>query len=72
MGIQEHINLGNNYDPSIGMYSLDFYVVLGGPGFSIADKKCKTKCIEAEHRTSKEKAMYWSQRKYDGIISPGK
>ena len=26
-GIQEHIDLGIKYDPSIGIYGLDFYVV---------------------------------------------
>jgi large subunit ribosomal protein L11e len=31
-GIQEHIDLGIKYDPSIGIYGLDFYVVLGRPG----------------------------------------
>lgn len=33
-GIQEHIDLGIKYDPSIGIYGLDFYVVLGRPGKS--------------------------------------
>lgn len=28
-GIQEHIDLGIKYDPSIGIYGLDFYVVCG-------------------------------------------
>ncbi|XP_055455592.1 60S ribosomal protein L11-like [Psammomys obesus] len=37
-GIQEHIDLGIKYDLSIGIYGLDFYVVLDSPGFSIADK----------------------------------
>lgn len=27
-GIQEHIDLGIKYDPSIGIYGLDFYVVI--------------------------------------------
>lgn len=31
-GIQEHIDLGIKYDPTIGIYGLDFYVVLGRPG----------------------------------------
>ena len=53
-GIQEHIDLGIKYDPSIGIYGLDFYVVLGRPGFSIADKKRRTGCIGAKHRISKE------------------
>merc|ERR1711973_425168 len=41
-GIQEHIDLGIKYDPSIGIYGLDFYVVLGRPGFSVAERRRKT------------------------------
>ena len=33
-GIQEHIDLGIKYDPSIGIYGMDFYVVLGRSGNS--------------------------------------
>ena len=62
-GIQEHIDLGIKYDPSIGIYGLDFCVVLGRPGFSIADKKRRTGCIGAKHRISKEEAMRWFQQK---------
>lgn len=41
-GIQEHIDLGIKYDPSIGIYGLDFYVVLGRPGecFSLTLQNC--------------------------------
>uniref|UniRef100_A0A672KNV8 Large ribosomal subunit protein uL5 n=1 Tax=Sinocyclocheilus grahami TaxID=75366 RepID=A0A672KNV8_SINGR len=62
-GIQEHIDLGIKYDPSIGIYGLDFYVVLGRPGFSIADKKRKQGRIGAKHRICKEEAMRWFQQK---------
>ena len=31
-GIQEHIDLGIKYDPGIGIYGMDFYVVLNRPG----------------------------------------
>ena len=31
-GIQEHIDLGLKYDPSVGIYGMDFYIVLGRPG----------------------------------------
>uniref|UniRef100_A0A8C6RAC1 Large ribosomal subunit protein uL5 n=1 Tax=Nannospalax galili TaxID=1026970 RepID=A0A8C6RAC1_NANGA len=71
--IQEHIDLGTKCDPSIGIYGLDFYVVLGKPGFSIADKKSRTGCTgETQNQISKEEAMRWFQQKYDGIILPGK
>ncbi|XP_012863533.1 60S ribosomal protein L11-like [Echinops telfairi] len=49
-GIQKHIDLGIKYDPSISVYDLDFYVVLGRPGWSIADKKCRTGCIRAKQQ----------------------
>nr|XP_037842004.1 60S ribosomal protein L11-like [Chlorocebus sabaeus] len=71
-GIQQHINLGIKYDPSVGLYGLDLYVVLSRPGFSITDKKRRTGCTMAKHRTSKEEAMHWFQQKCDGIMLPGK
>merc|ERR1719152_1012268 len=33
-GINEHIDLGIKYDPSIGIYGLDFYCVMGRQGGS--------------------------------------
>ncbi|MGH0175241.1 UNVERIFIED_CONTAM: hypothetical protein FKN15_070141, partial [Acipenser sinensis] len=65
-GIQEHIDLGIKYDPGIGIYGLDFYVVLGRPGFSIADKKQKRGRIGSKHRIGKEEAMRWFQQKVRG------
>ncbi|GCB67951.1 hypothetical protein scyTo_0005229 [Scyliorhinus torazame] len=58
-GIQEHIDLGIKYDPSIGIYGLDFYVVKRGR-------------IGSKHKISKEESMRWFQQKYDGILLPGK
>merc|ERR1712062_822498 len=37
-GIAEHIDLGIKYDPSIGIYGMDFYVVLARPGYNVAKK----------------------------------
>lgn len=31
-GVQEHIDLGIKYDPAIGIYGMDFFVVMGRPG----------------------------------------
>ncbi|ERE83069.1 60S ribosomal protein L11-like protein [Cricetulus griseus] len=67
-GIQEHIDLGIKYDLSIGIYGLDFYVVLGKPGFSIADKKRRTGCIGAKHRISKKEAMRSFQQNYVELL----
>jgi large subunit ribosomal protein L11e len=40
-GVSEHIDLGLKYDPTIGIYGMDFYVVLGRPGWRISMKKRK-------------------------------
>merc|ERR1712180_544556 len=71
-GIQEHIDLGIKYDPSIGIYGMDFYVVLGRPGFSVPHKKHKCGKVGIHHKIQKEEAMKWFQQKYDGVILPGK
>jgi len=71
-GIQEHIDLGIKYDPSIGIYGLDFYVVLGRPGFNVCHRRQQCGKVGFGHRLTKEDAMKWFQQKYDGIILAGK
>merc|ERR1712141_95290 len=67
-GIQEHIDLGIKYDPSIGIYGMDFYVVLARPGYNVAYRRRKKSRVGQPHRLVKEDAMKWFQTKYDGII----
>jgi large subunit ribosomal protein L11e len=67
-GIDEHIDLGIKYDPSIGIYGMDFYVVLGRPGMRVARRKHRCTKIGAQHRVSKEETVKWFQKKYDGIV----
>lgn len=67
-GIQEHIDLGIKYDPNIGIYGLDFYVVLGRPGFNVAKRRRKVGKVGAAHRLGREDAKKWFQQKYDGVI----
>merc|ERR1711944_307030 len=67
-GIQEHIDLGIKYDPSIGIYGMDFYVVPGRPGMNVRHRKRKNGRIGHPHMLNKDDAMKWFQTKYDGII----
>lgn len=53
-GIQEHIDLGIKYDPGIGIYGMDFYVVLSRPGFNIAYRRQRKSKIGPQHKISKE------------------
>ena len=67
-GIQEHIDLGIKYDPFTGIFGMDFYVVLKRPGSRVGlRRRCKSR-IGAKHRISKEEAMEWFKKKYDGAI----
>jgi len=67
-GLQEHIDLGIKYDPSIGIYGLDFYVVMGRAGYNVATRRKRQNKIGIQHRVTKEEAMKWFVSKYDGIL----
>ncbi|CAG9461934.1 unnamed protein product [Pedinophyceae sp. YPF-701] len=68
-GIDEHIDLGIKYDPSTGIYGMDFYVVLERPGYRVARRRrCQTS-VGAPHRVTKEDAMKWFTQKFDGVVS---
>merc|ERR1719392_573466 len=64
-GIQEHIDLGIKYDPSIGIYGMDFYVVLGRAGTNVRHRRRKTGRIGTNQKLVKDDAMKWFQTKYD-------
>ena len=56
------------YDPSTGIYGMDFYVVLERPGYRVARRRrCKTR-VGIQHRVTKDDAMKWFQVKYEGVI----
>jgi len=67
-GIQEHIDLGIKYDPNIGIYGMDFYVVLSRAGLRIARRRRCTSRVGASHRVTKEESIKWFQAKFDGTI----
>ncbi|KAF6994229.1 hypothetical protein CFC21_010984 [Triticum aestivum] len=67
-GIQEHIDLGMKYDPSTGIYGMDFFVVLERAGYRVSRRRrCKAR-VGIHQRVTKEDAMKWFQVKYEGVI----
>lgn len=67
-GIEEHIDLGIKYDPSIGIFGMDFFVVLGRPGVRVSKRRrCKAR-VGKNQRVTKEEAMQWFVKKYDGVL----
>jgi len=67
-GIDEHIDLGLKYDPAIGIYGMDFYIVLARPGFRVAKKKRGYGKIGNKHIINKEAAQAWFKTKFGGTI----
>lgn len=67
-GIQEHIDLGIKYDPSIGIYGMDFFVVLARPGKRVAKRRRAVGTVGIHHRVRKDDAVNWFKTKFDGIV----
>merc|ERR1711939_99742 len=67
-GIQEHIDLGIKYDPGIGIFGMDFYVVMGRPGGRVARRKHCTSRVGFSHRVKREETMAWFKQRFDGIL----
>jgi large subunit ribosomal protein L11e len=67
-GIAEHIDLGLKYDPSVGIYGMDFYVVLSRAGRRVGLRKHKRGNVGINHKISKEDAKKWFVTKFGGHI----
>lgn len=67
-GIDEHIDLGIKYDPSIGIYGMDFYVIMGRPGARITRRKRTQAVIGNAHKTSAEDTIAWFKQRYDADV----
>jgi len=71
-GIDEHIDLGIKYDPGIGIYGMNIFVMLSRPGYRVSQKKHKFGRIGAKQRVSKDEAKKWFVDTFDGTILTGK
>jgi len=67
-GIDEHIDLGLKYDPSTGIYGLDFYVVMERPGYRIAQRKRAPSKVGPNHRVTKADTIKWFEETYEGVV----
>ncbi|ORE00815.1 ribosomal protein L11, partial [Rhizopus microsporus var. microsporus] len=69
-GIDEHIDLGIKYDPSIGIYGMDYYVVMGRPGYRVSRRKhCKAK-VGVTHRIKKVRNLLNGSRTVSMVLFP--
>ena len=67
-GIDEHIDLGIKYDPSTGIYGMDFYVVLARPGKRVCRRKVKRGTFGNFQKINKEEAKQWFIEKLGGTV----
>ena len=70
-GIMEHIDLGLKYDPSTGIYGMDFYIVLKrAAGGRVSKRRAKRSKIGFSHKITKKEAQQWFVDKYEGVLLP--
>merc|ERR1719506_2419997 len=68
-GIQEHIDLGLKYDPSTGIYGMDFYVVMKrAGGMRVSKRRARHGRIGKGHKILKGETQKWFVEKYEGIL----
>ncbi|KAI5466812.1 ribosomal protein L5 domain-containing protein [Mariannaea sp. PMI_226] len=67
-GISEHIDLGIKYDPSIGIYGMDFYCCMTRPGERVTRRRRTKSRIGSSHRIKREETMKWFKSRFDGIL----
>lgn len=67
-GINEHIDLGIKYDPTTGIYGMDFFVCLTRAGARVAKRKVRHGRIGKSHKVTKADAIKWFQDKFEGVV----
>jgi large subunit ribosomal protein L11e len=67
-GINEHIDLGIKYDPTTGIYGMDFFVCLTRPGARVARRKVRQARVGKSHKVTKADAIKWFQDKFEGVV----
>ena len=67
-GIDEHIDLGLKYDPSTGIFGMDFYVVLERAGTRLAKRKYRKTKVGPKQKVTKEEAQEWFQSQLGGTL----
>ena len=67
-GIEEHIDLGIKFDPNIGIFGLNYFVVLEKPGTRVSKRRRCQSRVGTKQRVVAEEAKSWFINQYDGLI----
>ena len=68
-GISEHIDLGLKYDPQVGIYGMDFQVVLARPGLRVSKRKHNRTRVGAPHKISKQEAIDFVTKEFEVTVN---
>ncbi|KZP33494.1 hypothetical protein FIBSPDRAFT_881680 [Athelia psychrophila] len=66
-GVREQIDMGVWYHPGIGIFRVDFYIILGRPGARVAERKQKKARNGFGHRAKKDATQAWFKQRFDGL-----
>merc|ERR1712138_368516 len=68
-GIMEHIDLGLKYDPSTGIYGMDFSVVMKRKGGSrVPKRRARQGRMGVGHLITNQETQQWFKDKYEGVL----
>ncbi|GAB7340631.1 hypothetical protein MBLNU457_7034t1 [Dothideomycetes sp. NU457] len=67
-GINEHIDLGIKYDPSIGIYGMDFYVCMTRPGERVARRRKANSSVGTSHKVHTQDTIKWFKNRFEAIV----
>ena len=66
--VKRNFSDSGNFDPNTGIFGMDFYVQLARPGGRVSKRKAQRSHIGYSHKVTREEAMEWFKKTYDGII----
>ncbi|KZP24350.1 hypothetical protein FIBSPDRAFT_735931, partial [Athelia psychrophila] len=66
--VHEHIDLGARCDPGVGIFGMDFYVVIGRPGSRVGRKRKKAR-IGFQHQVTKGDTQAYRSSRASAVSS---
>ena len=63
-----NFGFGIKYDPSIGIFGMDIYVVLGRAGARVKNRRRAVATVGQNQRVTRTEAMKWFVDTYEGIL----
>merc|ERR1712037_102828 len=63
-----NFGFGIKYDPTTGIYGMDFFVCLTRPGARVARRKTRNSRVGFRHKIKREDSVQWFQDRFEGVV----